>query len=59
MGANLRNRLIMRTCAGTGKNLAQQIVKNFTSVLNFSQADFDNFLTISSVKILTISVPAL
>ena len=41
------------------ENLAQQIVKNFTSLLNFSQADFDNFLTISSVKILTISVPAL
>ena len=58
MGANLRNRLIMRAYAGTGKNLAQQIVKSFTSLLNFSQADFDNFLTISdasgSVKKLTL-----
>ena len=51
MRANLRNRLIMRVCAGIGKNLVH-------SLLNFSQADFVNFLTISdasgSVKKLTL-----
>ena len=51
MGANLRNRLIMRAYAGTGKNLVH-------SLLNFSQADIVNFLTISdasgSVKNLTL-----
>ena len=51
MWANYRKRLIMRTCAGTGKNLVH-------SLLNFSQASFDNFLTISdapgSVKKLTL-----
>lgn len=34
-------------------------VKSFTSLLKFSQANFDNFLTISLVKILTIPDPAL
>ena len=37
----------------------KNFVKVFTSLLNFSQADFDNFLTISFVKILTIPDPAL
>ena len=37
----------------------KNFVKSFTSLLNFSQADIVNFLTISLVKILTIPDPAL
>ena len=40
-------------------SVLKNFVKNFTSLLNFSQADIVNFLTISSVKILTIPRPGL
>ena len=40
-------------------SVLKNFVKFFTSLLKFSQADFVNFLTISLVKILTISDPAL
>ena len=40
-------------------SVLKNFVKIFTSLLNFSQADIVNFFTISLVKILTISDPAL